>query len=231
MRTLFLGVAISAGLIATYAKAEGRIYQIDGFDRVDVSEGVTTNISIGDRFLVSAEAIRGNIDLLKLELVDDTLEISRENTWSLFNGWRDPKFVVTIVMPDVDGVRASSGAMISLEGNSRENFEAVSSSGSTIVIEGDTLGDVELQASSGSTLRISGTCSDIDARSSSGSSLDASALVCETAMADSSSGSSLFLHATETAALEASSGSSLILSGGATITQQGSSSGASIRVR
>ena len=88
---------IAAGLLtATSALAQDRTFDLTGFDEVSVASGVTTNVTVGPDFSVVAEAVRGDIDRLEVDLQSGTLAISRKNGWRLFSFGREDRFIVTM---------------------------------------------------------------------------------------------------------------------------------------
>ena len=228
MRSLLLIVAIGVGFLATFVRAEERVFDFADFNRIHVSDGVSVDVFVGDVFAVGAEAVKGDIDRLEIDVDGDTLRISRDKGWQLFGFMRREEFEVTVLLPNLIAISGSSGSFVSVEGLSTEVFLAGVSSGATVEISAETLGDVELNASSGSTLDITGSCDTLTATASSGASISAIELKCAAVDLDTSSGSNLAAYGTGTAVLSASSGSSLALLGGAQISHQSSGSGASI---
>lgn len=221
------GLIILGGTLR--AHAEERSYDLSGFEEVSVHSGVTVDITVGADFDVTAEARRGKLDRLILEVSGDRLKIERRANWGLFGRGKRDRFFVTISMPALTQAISTSGSSMTVA-TAQGDLDLSASSGSSLRVEGGALGAVEADATSGSTLVLSGTCEALEAEASSGSSLRAQDMVCADVDGRSTSGSSLRLHGTETAKLRASSGSSLRLEGGAEVLSRESSSGSSIRV-
>lgn len=224
-------IALSGMIIlggALKAQADERTYDLQGFDQIEVSSGVTVDVTVGPAFSVMGEALRGDIDRLDVDQHGDKLVISRRTSWGFFGGSKRDRFQVTVTLPDLQDIEGTSGATISVASATDALTHVASTSGATVSIQG-ALDDIALEATSGSTLRLSGTCAGLTAEASSGATLAAGDLDCATADLHSSSGSSLRAQATETAVLHASSGASLRLDGGAEVTSQKVSTGGSIR--
>ncbi|MEY1555720.1 DUF2807 domain-containing protein [Yoonia sp. R2331] len=221
------GLIVMGGALKAYA--DDRTYDVDGFDKIEVSSGVTLDVDVGSAFEVTADARRGDIDRLVVEVKGDTLHISREVGWGFLGSGKRDHFVVTVAMPALSEVHSSSGATATIEGATAVFEKGEATSGSSMRVSGD-LGNLALAATSGSTLRAEGRCEALEAEASSGASLVADGLSCVTADLQSTSGSSIRAFATDSAELAASSGASLRLNGGADVTSRDVSSGGSVRV-
>lgn len=229
MRRSFVSTIV-ATLAAGGAMADERVYDLDGFTRVEVSNGVSATVVAGEDFSVVGEAVRGDIERLRVEVEGDRLLVGLETDPMRFDVGRRDRFGVRVAMPEVAGVEGDSGSSVELQGGAGD-VALAAGSGAAVRARGLGAGAVTAGASGGASLRLDGSCTRIEADASSGASLDADGLDCTTAEGRASAGASLSLRATDTAALRASSGASLSLSGGAEVTERDASSGASIRVR
>ncbi|WP_368183731.1 head GIN domain-containing protein [Aestuariibius sp. HNIBRBA575] len=223
-----LTVALGTLLLASPLLADQRQYDLNGFSAIQAQEGVSVVIETGMEFSVQGEAIRGDIDRLRVRQRGDVLVVDRRRGMGLFNSGRRDVFEVTVKMPDLTEVTATSGVSVTVDAHAIDGLIASSASGASLRVFGLNGGDVSAQSSSGASLNIDGTCTSIDARSSSGASLNAQELTCETADIRASSGASLSAHASETAQAHASSGGSIRLSGQPQMTSQNVSSGGSV---
>ncbi|MEL6639908.1 MAG: DUF2807 domain-containing protein [Pseudomonadota bacterium] len=221
-------------IAATAVSAEERTYDLTGFDAVEVSAGITANVTVGADYGVVGEAIKGDIENLDIVQVGTQLMISRETdrSWGLIGLLRkDDRFVVTVTLPELTAVDGNSGASVDVVGATTALLQAEASSGASLDITGADLGEISLEATSGASLTISGACDAVAAQATSGASLSARKLTCSAATLDASSGASLSAYADTTATVEASSGASLSVRGGADVTEQSVSSGASVSIR
>ena len=112
-------------------------------------------------------------------------------------------------MPRVEGLSASSGA--------------------ELIVNGVNCGDVALDSSSGADLRVSGRCASFTAAASSGADLHAQELRCENGSVDASSGADARVFASGRLNVEASSGGGIVAYGNPGIGDVSLSSGGSFR--
>lgn len=246
MKTLVLIVAIIAALAVRAAAEE---YRIDDFERVSVESGIEVVITEGAGFSVTAEAIEGDIDNLRIERRGDWLTIDRKPVRSLLGFGRNERFRVEVSLPDLSELDAASGSAVSLApegaepirfdigsgaslrvGDFEGDAEVHASSGASVTIVAAAEADYTVRASSGAFVKLEGTCGRIEVRASSGSSVAARDMTCAEARIDASSSGSVTAHATDAADLEASSGASVRVVGSPEDVRESTSSGGSVSV-
>ncbi|MEO0883556.1 MAG: DUF2807 domain-containing protein [Pseudomonadota bacterium] len=220
-----VGAATALSLAAT---AETRDYDMPAFDGIDVSSGVQLIFEASDTQSITAEAIRGDIDKLIIEMDGDILVVRRQRGWNW--GGNSPKFKVTVSGPAISSLDASSGSSATANGFAGDYVQLEASSGANLRASGIEGGDVSIDTSSGASLAAAGTCSRASIDTSSGSSVAAGTLECTEVMADASSGSSINAYATTRVVGDASSGASVSINGGATDVRIDKSSGGSVTV-
>lgn len=232
MRGIVPIVLGSAGLVtlATVAFAENRTYDFDGFSKVSVAAGVEVNITTGQDYALSAEALRGDLDQLVIDQHGDAVVIRRKRPLGLLGALRRDRFVVTIAMPELTGADTSSGASLSATGTGLQHLTAEASSGSSLSVEGMQGDALQVQATSGASVTLAGSCQHIVAEASSGASIDAEALICASGDFAASSGASIDGYASDSVAAEVSSGASVDVSGHPKVHRQKVSSGGSFDV-
>lgn len=223
------GIVVATVVMASGAVAADRDYDFAGFDRVDVREGVTVSIAAHDTFAVHAQARHGNLSRLEMRQVGDRLIIGRSVTLGGGGLLRNDDFHVTIGMPMMTEITATSGATVVVDDMAAIAFEAVANAGADLEINGLVANRVVLEASAGAEFDITGTCQDLRVEASTGANLDAEGLVCDSVSADATSGASVRFDAEETAVVSASFGASLVMHGGADVTAERTSMGASFR--
>ncbi|MFY0679834.1 MAG: DUF2807 domain-containing protein [Thalassovita sp.] len=224
-----LPIAILAATTATGVAAETKDFNLNGFDKVQISAGVEVTVVTGKEFRVIAEAKRGSLRRLHLDVDGDTLEIGRAKGFGLLSGSRRDKFEVTVMMPELTKVDARSGSSVDVSGTATILEQATASSGARLDIEAVTTSALDLEASSGATVRVAGACGTLHAESRSGSSLSGSNLICKTGELDVSSGASIKVHIQDSVDSRASSGGSIRIAGGATQGMTETKSGGSVR--
>ena len=232
-RTTALATGVTLALAGAAVSQDMQRYDIADFSEIDVAAGITVNIEAGGDFEVLAQSKRRNgLSRLDVDLDGDVLVIRRKASWSGLSFFRDPPDItVTVTLPELSAVVASSGSTAVATVTPTQSFVAQASSGSSITVNGLESSDVDLQTSSGSHLRISGSCEVLDAKASSGSTLIASELACVAVEADASSGASIGVNATQMIDAEASSGASVRVDGSASQREERESSGGSVVFR
>ena len=245
MRILPVGLAAITALTlsaAGAARGEERTYpELTGFSAIDVSAGINVEIRQSESFAISAEAPgRPVLDHLEIRSDGDTLIITRDGNFlafilegglvgALLGGGDD--IHVTVALPELTGVFASSGAEASVAAFTTVKFEAGASGGADLTISDISAGHVELSASSGADLEISGTCATLDASATSGSDLNAERLNCAAGNLSASSGADLSARITEGVQAESSSGADVTVYGNPQQTDLSNSSGGGVRLR
>lgn len=220
------GAAVVALLVAAPLHAEIRVFELDGFDEISLTEGLEATIVIGDGFGVSAEARNvKTLEKLDIEVRGHTLHLGRDNSLfdSFFGGGNNVS--IEISLPDLNEISVSSGSGATVTGEFGPDFEGSASSGSNLILTGVTSSRVELSASSGSDIEATGACEHLDASASSGASIEASGLRCDTVDVSASSGASADVFAREALESSASSGGDVDVYGGPESTDISDSSG------
>ncbi len=229
LRTIVLSTSIVVGF-GMKAHAESRTIDIAGFDEVEVSAGIVVDVTVGADYGISAEAWRGDLDRLEIEKHGDRLIISRKVGWGLLSASRRDRFAVTISMPALSEVEASSGSEMSVNG-AKMLTRVDGSSGAIITLDEMDLDRLRIDVSSGANLDAEGRCRDLRAQASSGANVDLRGLTCKIAEISASSGAALRASASETAEVAASSGGSIALWGGAEVIREDVSSAGSVSIR
>ncbi len=194
--------------VAGQAHAQSRSFDLDGFEYVSASTGISVTIDVGDEFAIIAEGDEDDLAELDLAVRDNELFVRRKNKRKR---WRSGRVTVNVSMPTLSGLDSSSGASIDASG-----------------VESD---DFNIDSSSGSSIDVTGSCGTLNVDSSSGSNIEADRLECRSVIADASSGSSIDVYAGERINADASSGASIRVYGSPTKVYKDTSSGASVKIR
>ena len=211
--TTVSSLLISFLTLSAQADAE-REFNVDEFDSVKVSQGITLNLVMGNSPSVNAMAANDrDLDRLEIEVDDGMLEI-RRGSWvaGFFSmGQSHGSVTVNVVASELEALVSSSGANADLTGIACD--------------------DLTLDASSGSRIEASGRCDSVVIDASSGAVVDSRDLMTAEAMVDSSSGASIKVFAGESFRGDASSGSSVRVYGSPEMAESTTSSGARIDMR
>lgn len=216
--------AIALGLVVP-AIAASNSYDHTDFSVIEASRGVHVRVVAGEDYQITANANRQRL-LRRLEIRQsgDTLKISRRGSSIFLWGMAD-RYEVTVSLPVLDGIGASSGAEFEVSGAVTDALEVSASSGSEVELERLSPSDLSLRTSSGAEITANGSCNRLLVRASSGSSVDAEEMVCAAAEIRTSSGANVEAHVTETLAVRASSGSDIDVIGSPVVTLRETSSG------
>lgn len=200
------------GLISLEAHAGAeQSFDVADFTRVAASQGVEVTITMGSMPRVTASAeTEKDLERLEIEVEDGELRIRRgswsSSIWSLAKSYGNVS--VTVVVPKLEGLSASSGA----------NLAAVDIS----------CEELSIDASSGSRLAVSGGCNEIDIDASSGASINARELEVKSVVVDASSGANVDVFAAINFQGDASSGANVDVYGASQVFESDTSSGARI---
>ena len=203
---------------------ENRKVQGD-FKSVEVSNAIELTIEQSDKTQITVEADDNLQKSITTKVEDGVLIIASD--YSSFINIKSRK--VTVKMPIIDGLQASSASSIqsinTLKGN-KIQVEGSSASSINLNLEFDT---ITCKSSSGSKANIEGKALKLETKSSSGSEINAKELFANEITADASSGSSIHVHPIVSLNAKASSGSSISYNVIPKTIQQKTSSGGSIK--
>ena len=225
--TLFLsscGFDINFGDFGSGKKGNGNVTsetrEITGeFTVVSASEGLDVYVTNGDEFEITVEADENIIDLIATDIKNDRLRIHAEE-----NIGRATKKVF-VTLPEITGLKSSSGAHLSTENLVRtDKLEIDASSGANINIDMD-VNEVDIDASSGANLSLSGDAQSVFVDASSGANIYAKKLISQVCRADASSGGNVSVNVSDDLTADASSGGNISYSGEAKVTKKKSVSG------
>jgi len=197
------------------AIAQGRVYQLSGFDQVEISSGISVDVMIGPDFEVTAQAgSRRTLNRLDISVQDGKLVVTRSGGWldySLFSPPRD--VTVQITLPTLTAIEAKAGSDVFVTGDYGDSLTAQVSSGAEIDLENVKSASLRFSAASGSDLRADGVCGSLDVSTSGGASILTTGLSCSEVSAHASSGSEIQAYASSAAVVSASSGGLVRISG------------------
>lgn len=182
---------------------EKRIVNGD-FTKVSVSNAIDLVIIQSDSTEIIVEA-DDNIQKEIITTVENGTLIIKSN----HNSFRVTKKKVTVKMPKIDKLEASSAATVSntgiLQGKDID-LETSSASSMNLNVEYD---NITSQSSSGSSIKLEGKALKIRTSASSGSTVHAKSLLANDIQADVSSGANISVHPIVSLKAEASSGGSI----------------------
>ncbi|WP_168193153.1 GIN domain-containing protein [Rhodophyticola sp. CCM32] len=239
--------AIAISLMAGSAMAQDRVFDFEGFTRVDIAEGVIATLHPGP-FQVQATARRGNIDRLVIEQDGDVLRVERRAPVirSVLNS--TDRFEVAIHMPELARIvsragavvtsdvpvtdrfegRALHGASLHIEGAASEETTLSASGGASLQFEGRA-GEADILVENGSTMRLAGDCTDLSAEIRAGAHLNAGQMQCHNLDVSARAGADAVLYGDQTAEVNARFGASVRVLGDPRVENSGHSFGGAVR--
>lgn len=214
MFDLRLLLAAAAILSATPALAETRSYDLAAFHAIDIQTGIDATVVRGDGQSVIAEARASDtLTDLKVEVVDGTLKAYVDRSLFDFRLFDRREIRVTITVPALDAVSASSGADVRVDGLAGQDVRVDVSSGADINVINVAAETIDIDISSGADATLAGTCGTARVSVSSGSNLNAGTLECRAVNAEVSSGADADVFASADLRAEASSGGDITVHG------------------
>ena len=225
MKTLTT-IILALASVLVFAQEKTEVRNVTGFSKIDVSEGIKVELTLGDKEFVEVTADEEYIDIVITEVSNGELDIYiKGNNWWNSN---NRKILVKVTATKVESIDVSSGASV-ISQNLIENdeLEMSASSGSSLKIAFKAK-EASCDVSSRATAKLKGVAKYFDTEASSGSSIHASDVIAVKVKADVSSGASISVHAEEEIDAEASSGGSIKYSGSPKIVDVDKSSGGSV---
>ena len=223
-------LAAAFALVAPVFAAEKTI-ELPSFTSVHLSSGIDATITVGGAQSIEATAPdAGVLDDMKIRVVKGKLEAWYD--WSIFDIFpsNERNVVLTISVPDLAGIDASSGADITVTGMAGDSLALDASSGGGINATGISGKAISLEASSGANIDTSGSCTSANIQVSSGAHIQAKELLCESANAEASSGANANVFASKSVVADASSGGNIVVSGSPPAVESDASSGGDVEV-
>ena len=201
---------------------EKRIVQGD-FTKIDVSNAIDLVIEQSDATEIVVEADDNIQKDIITKVENGTLIIKSKH-----NSFRVTKKKVTVKMPKIDKLEASSASTVSNKGIIQgENLDLESSSAATIDLNVES-DNISADSGSGSTISVKGKALTFHTSASSGSNVNAGELLANDIHAEASSGASVNVHPIVKLKAEANSGGSVNYNNTPKTIEKTSNSGGSI---
>ena len=225
-----------AGLIGVAMTAQGiaaeRVLPLSGFSKISAARGIDVVVTTGQDYSVETWASRDRLlRRFDIRVHGDELMISRRSGYSFFLMGMADRYRVTVSLPELDALHASSGAQVSVDQIETEDLTISVSSGASIEVGELDVTAVDIRLSSGADIAAAGRCEAIRVDASSGADFSAEDLSCETAILEASSGSDIELGVSDTLRGQVSSGGHIEVHGEPVIAKLHESSGGDLRLR
>jgi hypothetical protein len=215
MNNLPLAAATAVFLLFTSsAFAETRTLDVDPFHAVEITSGITADISVGGAQSVVADSpTSGDFDQFRYEVRAGVLHIWYD--WSLLRlfDFADRNLKLTIAVPSLDAMTVTSGANAKAAGLAGDSLKLELTSGASASAYGVAAKSYDIAVTSGAHLDMDGTCGTAKIEVTTGASFTAQKLVCDDVVASATTGASLAVTANQTIGGEVTTGASLTVYG------------------
>jgi hypothetical protein len=156
----------------------------ESFDKIEASSGVNVFVTQGNLEDVVVETDDNVMKYVITKVENGTLVIKLKRNSNFMSS-----IDVKVQMPNISGIKASSGATIEAQNTLRGSLLDMKSSSGSDIKAALEYEDVNCETSSGSTMTVSGKALQLKTNSSSGSDIDANELAANEIIAKASSGS------------------------------------------
>jgi hypothetical protein len=201
---------------------------VKNFHAIKVTSGIQLMLTQGSAEAVAVSASDNEYrDKIKTEVVDGVLKIYFDNNLWKQRG-RDRKLKAYVSFVNLDGLDASAGSAVHVEGSLKVNKLALGASSGAIFNGKVETASLNVDQSSGSVINISGSVGNMEIDGSSGSIFKGYDLNVENCNAETSSGSGVQVTVNKELSVDASSGGYISYKGNGVIRNIKTSSGGNV---
>jgi hypothetical protein len=216
MKAPALVAATVAALLATSAIpafAASETYDREAFTKARIDTSIKAKIVVGPSQSISAEAADpATFEDLRIEVVNGKLHAWMEDDFWDFVTFRDRDVTLTITVPVLDAIAATSSADIAVSGATGA-LEVAASSSATIALTGVQLDKPRFDASSSADIDVDGSCTSATVSVSSSATISGDRFECVDLKVTASSSADARLFASGQVDAEVSSSANLVLLG------------------
>lgn len=220
-------MAATLAITAFPAFAATQTFEHDAFTKARFETSVDANIVVGPAQSITVEARDpATLDDLRIEVVNGELHAWMERDLWDFLAFRNDDVKLTITVPALSGVEASSSADVVVTGIAASAFDVAASSSASVTLTGIKVDQGRFEASSSASINVDGSCTVATIEISSSATFAGETFKCVDLNLQASSSADARLFGTGSVDADVSSSASVILAGNpARIDQHISSSG------
>ena len=206
------------------------VRNVKGFHAVKVSTGIQLILTQGNTEAVAVSATTDDHrDKIKTVVEDGVLKIYYDSdSWKFWKYGENKKLKAYVSVINLDGLDASAGANVKIEGTINSNNLAVDASSGAVLNGNLNVTKLSIDQSSGAVINLSGSVKDLTVDGSSGSVLHAYELAAENCEVDLSSGCGVQVTVKKELSVDASSGAYVNYKGEGVIKDIKTSSGGNV---
>ncbi len=224
-------------LVSTFSIAQKQINDpnaevrnVKGFHAIKVSTGIQLILNQSNTEAVAVSATSDeHRDKIKTVVENGVLKIYYDSdSWKFWKYGENKKLKAYVSVVNLDGLDASAGATVKIEGTIKSNKLAVDASSGAVLNGNVNVTTLKIDQSSGAVINFSGSVNDLTVDGSSGSVLHGYELTAENCNVDLSSGGGVQVTVNKELSVEASSGGFVNYKGQGVIKDIKTSSGGNV---
>lgn len=205
---------------------------VPAFHAISVAGGVDLFLTQSNTVAVAVSANKiEDRDKIKTEVVNGVLKIYYESSNVFSFSWSSRKLRAYVSVKNIDGLEASGGSDVSVEGTFAVAKLNVDLSGGSDFKGNVNITDLNVEASGGSDVDISGRAINLIINASGGSDFNGYELSADNCKANCSGGSDINITVNKELTADASGGSDIYYRGQGTVRKADSSGGGSVKRR
>ncbi len=212
IRTSIFAAAVALG--ASVAQAETRSFPATGFDRVGSSGPWDVSIATGKAASVRAEGATEDLDRMRIEVRDGSLEIgSKKRMWS---GWKNMgKVRVWVTMPSLRAVGVAGSGDVTVDKANAKAFKASVAGSGNLSIASLTADNAEFSVAGSGDVSAAGRCAAAKVSIAGSGNVDVDGLRCQTLSASIAGSGDIKANAASTAKVSIAGSGDVTVAGGA----------------
>jgi hypothetical protein len=234
---LFIALLATVPVLAqdkTFNDPNAERRNVSGFHAISTANGIDLYITQGNEEVVAVSANKTEYrDKIRTEVENGVLKIYYESksygytSW----GWNNKKLKAYISVRKLDGIRASGGADVVINGTLTSDKLNIGLSGGSDFKGAVNASTLDVTATGGSDVNISGRAGFLKISATGGSDFKGYDLIAETCDASCSGGSDINITVNKELVAAASGGSDIYYRGNAAVKKTSSSGGSSVTKR
>jgi hypothetical protein len=211
--SIALASALTTLALASPAFAEVRTFNHSGFRKIEVEKGFKVEFTQASTYSVVIDSRYNNFDMIKVEMVGDTLRITRPQNPHPDRNIRNVEDIVRISAPDLDALKLEAGITFRSPKLTLDRLDIDAHAGIIVDIDDLRVDTLDVDMDAGSKFAVAGTCSKLKLNLGAAVTVDAKDLKCREADIDTGPASKVHAFASERAVANAGVSAAILVSG------------------